>query len=143
MSELIQIDSVTSAGLPGDVPAPVGNRRIPEWLTIKLPKRRDIDDVTNLMRSAKLHTVCEEARCPNLGECWSKKTATFMILGDICTRSCRFCAVKTGRAFFADGIGPDENPVLPGSEATEDFRLHRLRSGEAEVCLHTGERVGR
>ncbi len=50
-----------------------------------------------MMRDAKLHTVCESARCPNLGECWSKKTATFMILGDICTRKCGFCAIKTGR----------------------------------------------
>jgi lipoic acid synthetase len=105
MSELIQIESVPSNSSRGEDPAPVVNRRIPEWLTIKLPKRRDIDDVTNLMRSAKLHTVCEEARCPNLGECWSKKTATFMILGDICTRSCRFCAVKTGRGGALD---PDE-----------------------------------
>ena len=105
MSELIQIDTATPAPPTNDVAGPVVNRRIPDWLTIKLPKRRDIDDVTNLMRSAKLHTVCEEARCPNLGECWSKKTATFMILGDICTRSCRFCAVKTGRGGALD---PDE-----------------------------------
>src|SRR3569833_724627 len=105
MSELIQIDSTTPRPAQSDTPGPVVNRRIPEWLTIKLPKRRDVAEVTNLMRSAKLHTVCEEARCPNLGECGSKKTATFMILGDICTRSCRFCAVKTGRGGPLD---PDE-----------------------------------
>ena len=81
------------------------SRRIPEWLTIRLPRRGQIDDVTNLMRAQKLVTVCEEARCPNLGECWSKKTATFMILGDTCTRSCRFCAVKTGKGGALD---PDE-----------------------------------
>lgn len=105
MSELIQIDGVGAHAAQSEAPVPTISRRIPEWLTIKLPKRRDIDDVTNLMRSARLHTVCEEARCPNLGECWSKKTATFMILGDICTRSCRFCAVKTGRGGPLD---PDE-----------------------------------
>jgi lipoic acid synthetase len=105
MSELIQIDTVPANSSATDASGPVVNRRIPEWLTIKLPKRRDIDEVTNLMRNARLHTVCEEARCPNLGECWSKRTATFMILGDICTRSCRFCAVKTGRGGPLD---PDE-----------------------------------
>lgn len=81
------------------------NRRIPEWLTIKLPKRQGIEEVEGLMRRAGLVTVCEEARCPNLGECWSKKTATFMILGDTCTRACRFCAVKTGKGGALD---PDE-----------------------------------
>lgn len=101
MSELIQVAITPSVSNS----TPMGNRRIPAWLTIKLPKRRDIDAVTQLMRSAKLVTVCEEARCPNLGECWSHKTATFMILGDTCTRSCRFCAVKTGKGGPLD---PDE-----------------------------------
>lgn len=73
------------------------HRRIPEWLTVKVPRSRDTHRVENLMRSGRLVTVCEEARCPNLGECWSKGTATFMVMGDTCTRSCRFCAVKTGR----------------------------------------------
>ena len=73
------------------------HRRIPEWLTIKVPRSRDTHRVENLMRTGRLVTVCEEARCPNLGECWSKGTATFMVMGDTCTRSCRFCAVKTGR----------------------------------------------
>lgn len=104
MTELIQLDILPKAPASPER-MPVVNRRIPEWLTIKLPKRRDIDEVEGLMRSAKLVTVCEEARCPNLGECWSKKTATFMILGDTCTRSCRFCAVKTGRGGPLD---PDE-----------------------------------
>jgi lipoic acid synthetase len=85
--------------------APVVHRRIPEWLTIKAPRARDIGRVENLMRGERLVTVCEEARCPNLGECWSKGTATFMVMGDTCTRSCRFCAVKTGRGLPLD---PDE-----------------------------------
>ncbi len=103
MAELIQLDVLPSASALS--PRPVVNRRIPEWLTIKLPKRQGIEEVEGLMRQAKLVTVCEEARCPNLGECWSKKTATFMILGDTCTRSCRFCAVKTGKGGALD---PDE-----------------------------------
>ena len=103
MSELIQLDVLPA--LTSMPPRAAINRRIPEWLTIKLPKRQGIAEVEGLMRSAKLVTVCEEARCPNLGECWSKKTATFMILGDTCTRSCRFCAVKTGKGGALD---PDE-----------------------------------
>jgi lipoic acid synthetase len=101
MSDLIQLDAVAVS-----VPRPVVNRRIPEWLTIKLPKRGDTDEVTQLMRSSNLVTVCEEARCPNLGECWSKKTATYMIMGDTCTRSCRFCAVKTGKGGPLDADEP-------------------------------------
>lgn len=80
-------------------------RRIPEWLTIKVPRAKDIGNVENLMRGERLVTVCEEARCPNLGECWSKGTATFMVMGDTCTRSCRFCAIKTGKGLPLD---PDE-----------------------------------
>jgi len=62
--------------------------------------------VDGMMRQAKLHTVCESARCPNLGECWSKRTATFMILGDICTRNCGFCAIQVGRPLEVDGDEP-------------------------------------
>lgn len=108
MADLIQLDILPAT------PAPLGmgtgargvNRRIPEWLTIKLPKRQGIEEVEGLMRRAGLVTVCEEARCPNLGECWSKKTATFMILGDTCTRACRFCAVKTGKGGALDADEP-------------------------------------
>lgn len=68
----------------------------PDWLKIKLPTGENYKEVHKLMRKAKLNTVCEEAKCPNLSECWSHKTATFMILGDTCTRSCGFCNVKVG-----------------------------------------------
>jgi lipoic acid synthetase len=72
-------------------------QKLPEWLTIRLPRPDTIKEVEGMMRAKSLHTVCESARCPNLPECWSKKTATFMILGDTCTRSCGFCAIKVGR----------------------------------------------
>jgi lipoyl synthase len=94
--------------------APLVKRRIPEWLTIKVPRAKDIGNVENLMRGERLVTVCEEARCPNLGECWSKGTATFMVLGDTCTRSCRFCAVKTGRG---EPLDPDEPKRLAKAAA--------------------------
>jgi lipoic acid synthetase len=76
------------------VKIPLGKR--PEWLKVKLPAGENFSDVKNLMRSQHLHTVCEEARCPNIAECWNHRTATFMILGDTCTRSCGFCNIKTG-----------------------------------------------
>ncbi|MBD1209225.1 MAG: lipoyl synthase [Ignavibacteria bacterium] len=75
-------------------PAP---ERRPEWLKVKAPGGETYANVKTMMRSKTLHTVCEEARCPNISECWNAGTATFMILGDTCTRSCGFCAVKTGR----------------------------------------------
>jgi lipoic acid synthetase len=71
--------------------------RRPEWLKVKIPTGETFQFLRQMMRSKELHTVCEEARCPNMAECWSAGTATFMILGDTCTRSCGFCAVKTGR----------------------------------------------
>jgi lipoic acid synthetase len=73
---------------------PLGKR--PAWLKVKLPTGENYNDVRNLMRRQSLHTVCEEAKCPNIAECWNHRTATFMILGDTCTRSCGFCNVKVG-----------------------------------------------
>jgi lipoic acid synthetase len=72
-------------------------KRRPDWLRVKLPQGPVFKDVADIISSHKLNTVCAEARCPNMGECWSAGTATFMILGDVCTRSCGFCAIKTGR----------------------------------------------
>ncbi len=73
---------------------PLGKR--PDWLKIKLPSGDNFNDVRNLMRKQKLNTVCEEANCPNIAECWNNRIATFMILGDICTRTCGFCNIKSG-----------------------------------------------
>jgi len=68
----------------------------PEWLKVRLPRGERYFGLKNLVKQQKLNTVCEDARCPNIGECWGAGTATFMILGDVCTRACKFCAVKTG-----------------------------------------------
>ena len=73
------------------------DRSRPAWLKVRLPTGPQVEQLRTLMRSKDLHTVCEEARCPNMAECWGAGTATFMILGDTCTRSCGFCAVKSGR----------------------------------------------
>jgi lipoic acid synthetase len=76
---------------------PDGVDRRPPWLTVRMPQGQRYSLVNQLVREQRLHTVCEEARCPNLGECWTYGTATFMILGEICTRACAFCAVTSGR----------------------------------------------
>src|SRR5258706_1059205 len=69
----------------------------PDWLRVKLPIGETYKHVRNLVDTHKLHTICESGNCPNMGECWGAGTATFMILGNICTRSCGFCSVATGR----------------------------------------------
>ncbi len=71
-------------------------RRLPEWFKVPMPGGPNYMRLRNLMRAEQLHTVCEEAHCPNIGDCWERGTATFMILGDICTRACRYCAVTSG-----------------------------------------------
>lgn len=80
--------------------------RRPEWLKAKIPGGENYARLKSIIGAQELHTVCEEARCPNMGECWNAGTATFMILGDVCTRSCGFCAVKTGRPVGLDADEP-------------------------------------
>jgi lipoic acid synthetase len=80
--------------------------RRPEWLKVKIPGGPGYTETKQLVDQHRLHTVCEEARCPNIAECWSRRSATFMILGDVCTRSCGFCAVKTGRPLYLDWDEP-------------------------------------
>jgi len=92
--------------------------RKPEWLKIRLSSEGGFGDVKGTLREYGLHTVCEEARCPNLHECWSHGTATVMILGDVCTRGCRFCAVKTGNP------GGKVDPLEPVRVAAAVKRLN-------------------
>jgi len=80
--------------------------RRPEWLKARVPAGENYARLKKIIDIRKLHTVCEEARCPNMGECWDHGTATFMILGDICTRNCGFCAVKTGKPNKFDAEEP-------------------------------------
>ena len=77
----------------------------PKWLRIRLPSGENYVNIRQTIASLRLHTVCEEARCPNIGECWAGGTATIMIMGDVCTRGCRFCSVASGRPLYLD---PDE-----------------------------------
>jgi len=76
--------------------------RKPKWLKVKLPTAKAYKDIRSVVKQHKLHTICESGNCPNIGECWGAGTATFMILGNICTRSCGFCSVQTGKPLPAD-----------------------------------------
>jgi lipoic acid synthetase len=99
------------------VPLPLLPR--PAWIKARAPLGEGYERLHGLMRDMGLHTVCEEARCPNLGECWNRGTATFMILGDVCTRACGFCAVKTG----LPGLPPDPQEALRVAEAVARMGL--------------------
>lgn len=87
------------------IPKPTG-RRLPEWLKVKVPGGENFSRLKALVKERDLHTVCESASCPNIGECWGHGTLTFMILGDTCTRTCAFCDVKTGRPKTLDEDEP-------------------------------------
>jgi lipoic acid synthetase len=82
-------------------------RRRPEWIRVRAPSGKTVEWLRQMMRSKALHTVCEEAMCPNLGECWGSGTATFLMMGDTCTRACGFCDVKTGRPAPLDWLEPE------------------------------------
>lgn len=120
---------------------PTATRR-PEWLKVRAPGGEDYARVKGMMRSKALHTVCEEARCPNITECWNAGTATFMIHGDTCTRSCGFCSVKTGRPLPVDHDEP-----LRVAEAVAAMKLQHvvitsvdrdeLKDGGSEIWAET------
>src|SRR5436190_14584553 len=78
----------------------------PDWLKVKLPTGHNYTNVRSIVGEHKLHTICQSGNCPNMGECWGAGTATFMILGNVCTRSCGFCSVATGRPLEADPFEP-------------------------------------
>ena len=86
--------------------ASIEKQKKPKWLKVKLPTGESYKKVRNLVSEHKLHTICESGNCPNMGECWGAGTATFMILGNVCTRSCGFCAVSTGRPDAVDVFEP-------------------------------------
>lgn len=109
-------------------------QRKPDWLKINLKTNENYKEIKKMMRGKTLHTVCEEAKCPNIFECWANRTATFMILGDICTRACRFCAVKTGLPTELDWAEPERV-----AEATAQMGLqHAVVTSVARDDLRDG-----
>ncbi len=123
-AELVQLSprSPVPAGGGGVAPvAPSVPARKPGWLKVKAPGGPAYVTLKGLMRELGLHTVCEEARCPNIGECWEHKAATFMILGDVCTRNCTYCAVAHGTPTAYDPLEP-----VRLAEAVERMRLRHV-----------------
>jgi lipoic acid synthetase len=97
-------DRVRAVSSAAAAPAP---QRRPDWIRVRAPSGETVEWLRQMMRSKSLHTVCEEAMCPNLGECWGSGTATFLMMGDTCTRSCGFCDIKTGRPAPLDWLEPE------------------------------------
>jgi len=107
MPEKVQINHINTHQKKYSVENPeIENNRRPEWLKVKIPTGENYTFLKELVSKKKLNTVCEDARCPNMAECWQRKTATFMILGETCTRSCGFCAVKLGKPETMDNDEP-------------------------------------
>ncbi|MEH7883588.1 lipoyl synthase [Bacillus sp. JJ1609] len=124
-------------------------QRKPEWLKIKLNTNENYTGLKKMMREKSLHTVCEEAKCPNIHECWAvRRTATFMILGDVCTRACRFCAVKTGLPTELDWQEPErvaDSVVLMNLKHVVVTAVARddLKDGGAAVFAETVRAIRR
>ena len=113
-------------------------RRHPDWIKAKLPSGANYHELKALVRGQTLNTVCEEARCPNIGECWEQRTATVMILGDTCTRACGFCAVKTGRPAWND----DDEPRRVAEAVRGDGpRARVVTSVAATTCPTAAPRI--
>ncbi len=112
-------DTIAVGGLGSGVFAPTPLRRHPDWIRARMPSGDNYHDLKGLLRGLNLNTVCEEAHCPNIGECWDQRTATIMILGDTCTRACGFCAVKTGRPTWFDADEPRRVAEAIGSLGLE------------------------
>ncbi|HLF89265.1 MAG TPA: lipoyl synthase, partial [Anaerolineales bacterium] len=106
----IKLDDVARA------PRPL---RRPEWIRVRAPSGENYERVQKLMRSKSLHTVCEEAMCPNLGDCWGRGTATFLMMGDVCTRTCGFCDIKRGVPNALDWFEPERI-----AQAVRSMNLH-------------------
>ncbi len=129
-------------------PSAPPSRRLPPWFKVRLQTGPDYHDIRRTMDRLKLHTICEEARCPNVWECWNARTATFLILGDICTRRCHYCSVATGRPHAVDHEEP-----LRVAEAIQALRLRHavitsvnrdeLEDGGASVFADTIRQIRR
>lgn len=122
--------------------SPINKTSKPDWLKVKLPIGEEYKKVRNIVEEHKLHTICSSGSCPNMGECWSAGTATFMILGNVCTRSCGFCAVATGKPMEADPFEPlrvAKSVKLMNLKHTVITSVDRddLKDGGAEIWAQT------
>jgi len=131
MSELVQLTRSHPASQP---PA----ARKPAWLKVRAPGGANYVEVKRLMRDLKLHTVCEEAHCPNVGECWEHRAATFMILGDVCTRNCAYCAVAHGTPAPYD---PEEPARLAGAVQAMELKHVVITSVDRDDLPNGGAEI--
>ena len=124
----------------------MAERRLPPWFKVRFPGGENYRRLKGVMRDRQLHTICEEARCPNIGECWEYGTATFLILGDICTRACAYCAVTSGKPHALDVL----EPLRVASAVAEMGLRHAvvtsvnrddLEDGGASVYVETIRRI--
>ena len=111
-----------------NAPVAVPKQRKPDWIRVKAPVSEGYHQTRRLMRELNLATVCEEAACPNIGECWTKKHATVMILGDTCTRACAFCNVKTGMPRAVDPLEPEHVATAAAELGLEHIVVTSRRS---------------
>ena len=125
MTNTINLDDILTP--TDETPADDRPKRRPPWIKVRAPSGETYEQVRQLMRAKHLNTVCEEAMCPNMGECWGAGTSTFLMLGDTCTRSCGFCDIKTGRPGALDWQEP--NRVADAVKASAE----ELEGSKAEV----------
>src|SRR5437773_10667509 len=121
---------------------PRGLRRKPPWLKMKMPAGEGYAKLLRLVNEQNLHTVCQSAKCPNMGECWAAGTATLMILGDVCTRSCGFCNIATGKPTTLDldeprRVGKAVAQMNLGHVVITSVNRDELPDGGAAVCAET------
>ena len=114
----------------------------PKWLRVKLPVGKKYTELRGLVDKYKLNTICTSGSCPNMGECWGEGTATFMILGNICTRSCGFCGVKTGRPETVEWDEPEKVALIPDFQGNTK-QIDRIIEVHPEVVSHNMETVRR
>ena len=114
-------------------------QRKPDWIRVKAPVSKGYQETRALMRELNLNTVCEEAACPNIGECWTKKHATVMILGDVCTRACAFCNVKTGMPRMVDPLEPDHVAAAAARLGLEHIVVTSVDRDDLPDGVHDGD----
>src|SRR5438874_8529348 len=137
MIDFVPASSITTAA---EQPASSGEGATsrPDWLRVRAPGGPNYRSLKGLVDELRLHTVCESARCPNIGDCWERRTATFMILGDVCTRSCGFCAIKTGRP---EGLDLEEPERVAEAVATLGLRHAVITSVNRDELPDGGARI--
>ncbi len=142
----VSLDVIPASAAPAAAPQPAGRK--PSWLKMKMPAGTEYAKLAHLVTGHKLHTVCQSAKCPNMGECWAAGTATLMILGDVCTRSCGFCHIATGKPPTLDldepvRVGDAVAKMALGHVVITSVNRDELPDGGAEIWAQTLNEIRR